>query len=130
MHGGGVEVLHLERQRGEVAVALGEPRVEVDEPLVLGERRAGVAALAQQRGIAEPGLGMLLVEPEHRAELDLGPLGVALGEIGERPLVVGFGPLGGAVAGGERGDEREAGERTGEAAHGDSGRTGGRARAS
>jgi hypothetical protein len=98
VHGGGVEVLELDGERGQVAVAGGEVRREVDEAAVLGQRLAGVAAVAEQPGIGAPRLGMAGVQPEDVAELDRRPLGVARDEIGDGAPVVVLRPLGRAVA--------------------------------
>ena len=82
MHLGGVEVLHLEREGCELAVAFGEARGELDELQVLGDRVARLAAVGEQRGIAQPGAPVLGVEPEDVAELHRRPVGIARLEIG------------------------------------------------
>ena len=70
---GGVEILDLEREVGQLAVALGELRLQLDQAGVLGERLAGIAAVAQELGIMQPRRRMVLVQPEDVAELDLRP---------------------------------------------------------
>ncbi len=110
--GRGGEVLGRERQRGALLVAVEARAVEVDEEAVLGERAGGVAAVAQQPGVAEPRLLVLAVQPEDVAELDRGAVGLALGEQRHGALVVLLGALLLAVAGREpdRGDDEKGGE--------------------
>ena len=117
---GGVEVLDLEGELGEGDMGLGEVGAELDELLVLGEGVAGRALVAEEAGEAQPRLGMVGVQAEDVAELDRRPLLVAVLEVGEGALVVGFGALRAAVAAGER-DGEEEGAEEGEAHGTDSG---------
>ena len=110
VHGGGVEVPDLEGELGERGMGLGEVGPDVDELLVLGEGVAGRALVAEEAGVAQPGLGMVGVQAEDVAELDRRPLLVAGLEIGEGALVMGLGTLGLAVAAGEGDGEKQGAE--------------------
>jgi len=98
----GVEVAGLERELGQRPLAFDVLRVLLDQADQLVQRLGGLAAVAQQPGEGEPRRGMALVEAEDVAELEPRPRLVAFGEQRQRPLVVRLGPLGRAVAGGQR----------------------------
>ena len=106
---GGLEIAHLEREAGELALAGRVVRVLVDEGLVLGQRVAGVAAVAQDLGEVEPCAGVGPGQAQDVAELHRRPVGIAGGGKLEPALVVGLRLLGRAVAGRERRGEKQRG---------------------
>ena len=97
----GVEVLGLECERGQLAVAGGIARVLLDQPQVLAEGAADVALLAQELGEALPGGGVVAVEAEDVAELDRRALRVARLDERQRAAIMLLGAILGVVAGGD-----------------------------